>query len=94
MRRIYEWYKGLKGYKKIIASFVVNWLYWAFVYMLIYYVITAGEEQTRSIKDYLFSVTFCAALWTLFDNINYKKLFRNSSKDQKVQVSDTRDDQQ
>lgn len=93
MKNVYKWYTELKGYKKILAGFVLNWIYWGFVYLLIYYVITAGEEQTRSIKDYLISVTIGAVLWTLLYNINYSKLYKKPRRDKNVQVSDTTNDE-
>jgi hypothetical protein len=93
MRSVIQWYKELKGFRKIFFSFLLNWFYWGFGYLLIYYVFPVKDEQIRSLKEYLITVTIGAFFWTLLYNINYKKLFRRT-KDKKVQVSDTRDDEQ
>jgi hypothetical protein len=93
IQKIYEHYKALKGIWKWIISFLLNWVYWGFIYFFIYYVFPVEAELTRSIKEYLVTVTIGAVMWTIIYNINYRRLFGKVNKDRNVQVSDTRDDE-
>jgi len=92
LQRFYIYYKQLKGIRKWILSFLLNWMYWGCIYFLIYYVLPLEGERNRSIKEYLITVTIGAVLWTMIYSINYKRLFK-LNKDKNVQVSDTRDDE-
>ncbi len=94
MKDIYQWYKSLKGYKKIIASFLINWIYWGFINFFVFYVFPITAERNRSIREYFITVTIGAVLWTIIYSINYRKLFGKVNKDQNAEVSDTTKDQQ
>lgn len=94
LQKLYEQYKELKGIQKWIISFLLNWVYWGFIYFFVYYVFPVEAERNRSIKEYLVTVTIGAVMWTIIYSINYRKLFGLINKDKNAEVSDTTKDQQ
>jgi hypothetical protein len=94
LQRLHEYYSELKGMRKWMISFLLNWIYWGFIYFLIYYVFPVQAERNRSVKEYLITVTIGAFFWTLLYSIKYKRLFKKRRKDKNDEVSDTRDDDQ
>ncbi|MCE3281656.1 MAG: hypothetical protein K0Q66_393 [Chitinophagaceae bacterium] len=62
MKKLAKRYRELEGPKKWLVYFILNWIYWGFIYGLVYFLIT---DQPTTIGEYLFMVTFMAFFWTL-----------------------------
>lgn len=78
MKRLYEWYQQQEGIKKFGVSLLLNWVYWALMYFLIYFIIENHEKRT--LEEYFITVSIAALLWTIVD-IPFKKWLRRRNKD-------------
>lgn len=77
-KRLMTWYKGLTPVKRLLLSFLLNWIYWLFAWKLAEQFIF---EETRSWDYHLFHATWMSFFMTLLFNWRDIKLIFNPPKE-------------
>ena len=81
-----NWYRNLTALKRIVVSFILNWLYWLTAWLIAEYFVF---DEQRSWKYHVFHATWMSIFMTIPFNWNeLKQIFKPQNRESNISEKD------